>query len=185
MKRVAVLVALAMLGLRPGYAAEGDGLDAETALLTAFDERLTPSLITDVMGAASAARLLELVADAGADPGVRLRALRALGGFPEPAARAALRGELDALLDDTDGAQVVQRMAAVEALGLIGDGTDVPRLVVMLELEASRDLREVAARALASLGDPAAIQPLRERLLREPTDQVAIAIADALRLLDE
>lgn len=177
-------VVLAGVALRPSYAADAD-LDPETALLTAFDERLTPSLVTDVLGPGAATRLLALIGDPDTDPGVALRATRALGGFDDPAARAALRAAIDAPFDDSDGQAVVQRMAAVEALGLIGDAGDVPRLVGMLEVEASRDLREVAARALAALGEATAVQPLRERLLREPSDQVALAIADALRLLDD
>ncbi|MFC4356855.1 HEAT repeat domain-containing protein [Halobium salinum] len=74
------------------------------------------------------------------------------------------------------------RMAAANALGRIGDGDVVPRLVGALDDPDAR-VRQRAAAALGSVGHSRAIGPL-SGLLEDETPAVKRAAADALAMLD-
>jgi hypothetical protein len=123
---------------------------------------------------------------AESDPGVRLRAFRALALYPgDSVARAALVAAIADHSDALSGVEVLYLRAAIEALGVIGEPQDVAVLAPMLDFEASRDVRAATAHALRELGAAAAIDPLRDRLAREPTAQVRLAISQALRELGQ
>ena len=61
---------------------------------------------------------------------------------------------------------------------------DVGLLVGLLD-HASRDIRAATARALRDLCNSNAVVPLRMRYTVEPTEQVKLAISDALRILEQ
>ena len=179
---------LASVGLRVGLAADAadpDPADDAVAILTAIDVAPNAGLYGDVIGNDVRAQLLAASQPGAAvDGGLRLRALRGLGLYPGAAAVARVRIELDDGADLLDGVAVLHLGAAVEALGYIGDASDQPRLITMLEFEACRDVRELAARALQRLNMVGAVDALRERFVREPTQQVQLAISEALRALE-
>jgi HEAT repeat protein len=72
--------------------------------------------------------------------------------------------------------------AAIEALGALEIGTDVPVLSPLLD-HPSQDIRATTANALGDLCNNAAIEPLRVRYSEETVPQVQLAISQALRLL--
>jgi hypothetical protein len=135
--------------------------------------------------------LIALARDIEADPGVRLRAYRAIGLYPGAAAQNALRADLLALASAQPGTEQLYLRAAIEALGEVGDSVeDVPNLVPFLDYEPSRDIRAATADALRQLGCAcaAAIDPLQARLtieqLPDGSRQVEYAITRALRALN-
>jgi HEAT repeat protein len=180
--------ALVLCALAGDGIADGDPADPATAILTAIDVAPSAATYEAALGpdADEVLRSIAVQDPVDVDPGVRVRALRGLAAFPSPVSLSLARAVVDAPpADEADGAAQLARQAAVEALGYLGDAGDLPRLVVQLEFEPNRDLRERAARALARIGDAAAVQPLRERLEREDAAQVQLAIVDALRSLEE
>jgi hypothetical protein len=130
--------------------------------------------------------LIDLARDGEADPGVRLRAYRALGLYPGGTARAALLEDLVALQPPEPGIQQLYLRAVIEAVGQVGEPQDVVNLVSLLDYEPSRDIRAATADALRNLGchcDSARI-PLGDRLDVETSQQVVLAIQHALRELE-
>ena len=127
--------------------------------------------------------LLQLARDDNEDPGVRLRAYRALALYPGDAARAALRADIIKLGAPGDGFHTLLLRAMIQSLGLVGQSPDLPTLAPYLNFEASRDIRAATADALRAIGDPAASAPLRARLDVETSPQVCLAISEALRVL--
>jgi HEAT repeat protein len=138
------------------------------------------------MGGSAVAGLRAVINDGAADPGVRLRALRALGAFPTTESRDALhavmtangRCEGDGLA--VTGTPLLQIRAALESLAAIGDPTDVDWIKSCLRAR-SRDLRVAAARALRDLGASTAVCPLQAQRDLEKVPQVQSAISEALR----
>ncbi len=82
------------------------------------------------------------------------------------------------------GSELLVLRAAIESLGILRVTTDVDLLASQLQ-HPSRDIRTAAARALRDLRNTQAIVPLRARYNVEDTDQVKIAISDALRVLGQ
>ena len=82
------------------------------------------------------------------------------------------------------GSPVLLLRAAIETLGPMGVASDVGVLVPLLD-HISRDIRAATARALRDLCNTQAITPLRVRYAKEQTDQVKLAISEALRILDQ
>jgi HEAT repeat protein len=113
------------------------------------------------------------------DFGVRLRATRALSHFCTVPAecRAAIIDVLDDIDHSPDSpGKILRRRAAIEALGAArtGNPEDVSLLLGFVD-DPSRDIRVAAVRALRDLCNPAAIQPLRDRLrgtTRQPVEPV-------------
>ena len=71
---------------------------------------------------------------------------------------------------------------AIEALGPLRVDTDLVLLEPFL-LSLSRDIRAAAAHAMRDLCNSQAITPLRQQQEHEDTEQVRLAITDALRVL--
>lgn len=125
------------------------------------------------------------------DPGIRLRAIHALSkyctGTPcagtDPAHQAAV-AVLQQTGNATSGRDVLFLRAAIETLGLMKVSTDETSLVGLLN-HPSRDIRAATARALRDLCNPQAVLPLRARYSSETTDQVKLAISEALRILGQ
>jgi HEAT repeat protein len=134
--------------------------------------------------------LIEIVQDPEEDEGIRLRAIRALSQWTDPAAVAALQQVLTTQQGARDGIEVLQLRAAIEALAEIGGSDKVAMIVPFLEAEGAtpedaRDLRATAAKALGVIADEDAEAPLSERQEHEQTDQVKFAITEALRAIDD
>ena len=122
---------------------------------------------------------------------VRLRAIHALAKYcsATPCATAdtahqAVAAVIPATRDATTGYQVLVLRAAIETLGTMRVSTDVTTLVPLLEHQ-SRDIRAATARALRDLCNAQAITALRTRYAAETTDQVKLAISEALRILGQ
>ena len=83
-----------------------------------------------------------------------------------------------------DGSQVLLLRAAIETLGTMRVSSDASTLQPLLD-HPSRDIRAATARALRDLCNNQAITPLRARYSVEMTDQVKLAISEALRILGQ
>lgn len=171
-----------VLGLARVEAANTGPAPTVQQLLSAIDFVPARADLDPVMGAAPVEELITL-AQTG-DPGVRIRAIRALAQYPSTEAHDALV----ALLADpggTDGMPVVLRRAALESLAEVGTPDDVgiitPYLTVSVAPE--RDLRAAAAHALRVLGSTVAVPALRAQQRIEESPQVLFAITEALRAL--
>jgi HEAT repeat protein len=135
--------------------------------------------------------LTELSTDVTTDTGIRLRAIHALTRYCATSpcvdgdlAHLALVSIVEATKATTAGPGVVVLRGAIEALGPQRVGTDLPLLVPLLEHQ-SRDVRAATVHALRDLCNTQAINPLRALLQHETTDQVRLAISEALRILGQ
>lgn len=124
---------------------------------------------------------------------VRLRAIHALAkycGSPCSTSDVAHQAvsqviaELSTPDTPTTGSPVLILRAAIETLGSMRVASDVSTLLPLL-IHPSRDIRAATARALRDLCNPQAITPLRTRYNDETTDQVKLAISEALRILGQ
>jgi HEAT repeat protein len=86
--------------------------------------------------------------------------------------------------DARAGSDVLVLRAALESLGVLRVSTDVGVIAEHLQ-HPSRDIRATTARALRDLGNTFAIPALRARYADETSDQVRLAISDALRVLGQ
>jgi HEAT repeats len=160
--------------------------------LTPIDTVPTPDQLDTVfVGHQSALQNLSMIAgDDGTNVGIRLRAIHALSKYcvspcaDTDMAHQALTAIISANAGEQTGAGVVMLRGAVEALGPQRVGTDLPLLVPLLD-HTSRDVRTAAAHALRDLCNTQAINPLRVRYQHEATDQVRLAISEALRILGQ
>jgi HEAT repeat protein len=128
------------------------------------------------------------------DIGIRLRAIHALAKYcpATPCASTDLAHQsvvqvIDAIRASDappTGSEILLLRAAIETLGTMRVSTDVSTLVPLLE-HPSRDIRAATARALRDVCNPQAITPLRARYNGESTDQVKLAISEALRILGQ
>jgi HEAT repeat protein len=166
--------------------------------LTTFDSVPTKDQIDDAFGGNSQTALQNLVAIAtdASDPSgdaisIRLRAIHALAKYctsspcaGSDAAHQAVTAVVNETGSSTSGAPVLLLRAAIETLGAMRVATDVTSLIPLLD-HPSRDIRAATARALRDLCNPQAITSLRARYTVEMTDQVKLAISEALRILGQ
>lgn len=147
---------------------------AVDALGEIADPRATEALVDvlahgpAVLGAAAASALI-YIGDAGAVPALvamarsgpdgrapaRAHAVRALGGILRDRPRPEVRALLEALAADP---ALPLSLAAIEALGALGDAASVPVLIEQTRADVHR--RRAAAAALGSIGDAAAVPAL-------------------------
>lgn len=145
--------------------------------------------IDGILGATAVEELVQIAEDTSisSDPGVKLRAFRALGEFDEnperTVATAALRRAIASFEPENAGTELLYLRASMLSLARIDGANSVSELVDLLA-HPSRDIRAACAQALGITGSDAAIQPLRNRALVETEPQVQLAIADALFRLD-
>ncbi|HEY1551323.1 MAG TPA: HEAT repeat domain-containing protein [Kofleriaceae bacterium] len=184
------LVALAALAF--ATTAHGDGAELSmqaTNVLTAMDTVPTPteldSNFTDPLDSLAA-----IAQGSGIDVGVRIRALHALASYctapcnTTDIAHEALVDFITANEPNQDGTTIVMLRGAIEAIGPQRVGTDLPLLVPLLS-HPSRDIRAATAHALRDLCNTQAITPLRAQQAQEASDQVKLAISEALRVLSQ
>tara|TARA_R110002073_G_scaffold74100_6_gene181191 strand:- start:2705 stop:3298 length:594 start_codon:yes stop_codon:yes gene_type:complete len=145
--------------------------------------------IDEVFGAVAVEELVAIAEDSSpsSDPGMRMRALRALAQYGESPAKegaaAALRRAIATFGSVVRGTEVLFLRASMLSLATVDGPSAVPDLVALLS-HPSRDIRAACAQALGITGSNDAILPLRNQDLTEEVPQVQIAIADALFLLD-
>lgn len=139
------------------------------------------------------ANLSTIAADDMADTGFRLRAIHALAKYCDTTpctASDTAHAPLVALVSQNvsfsqiSGSPVLVLRAAIETLGPMGVSTDVDLLIPLLE-HPVRDIRAATARALRDLCNSQAITPLRVQKAKETTEQVKLAISEALRALEQ
>lgn len=119
--------------------------------------------------------------DGGEDPGIRLRAYRALGQFEgDPVALSGVRAAVGRYRSARQGTELLYLIAALHALGVVGDASDVATVAPLLGAGDSRDLRAAAARALGDLGGEAACEALRSQI-NDPLLMVRIAVNRAIQ----
>jgi HEAT repeat protein len=171
--------------------------ELEEHTLTAIDSVPSRSQLSDLFnGDQQAVQGLTAIAEDGAsDPGVRLRALHALGKYcplvagqtcqasdPGWPAHEALASVLSGNIGEYQGTNLLLLRAAVESLGPLRVDTDINLLLPLLD-HPSRDVRASTAHALGALCNTQAINALRVRYQHETVVQVRLAISDALRIL--
>ena len=139
---------------------------------------------------AAAAPLADAL-DPQVDFGIRLRAVRALPHFCPEQPQQCHAAIWDVLQDidaasEPPGWTILRQRAAIEALGEARSGLpeDLQLLLGFLQ-HASRDLRVAATRALRDLCDPAALPALRLRFAIDESQQVKLAIAQAVEVLQQ
>jgi HEAT repeat protein len=198
MKRVP-LAALAALAF--GAAAHGDTPVLTVQIqntLTALDAVPTTAEIdSDFTDPGTA---LTSLSDIAVDPsattglpdgtGIRIRTLHALSsyctspcGSGDPA-HVALTEFIKTNEDDQTGTTIVMLRGAIEALGPQRYANDLSLLEPLLS-HPSRDIRAATAHALRDLCNTDAITPLRVQQAQESSDQVRLAISEALRVLSQ
>jgi HEAT repeat protein len=173
------ILVIALGAVRPGRATT-DPTPPSEDLLTAIDfapqrADLDASMPLPLDG------LIQYIHDPTTDPGLKLRAIRALSQYPSDQARSELALLIQQLGASRQGTAVLHLRATIEALADIGGTDAVPVITPFLNAEESLDLRATAARALGTIGSPSAAQALRARQQVEQSDEVRVAITEALR----
>jgi HEAT repeat protein len=163
--------------------------------LTTIDSVPSKKQLDHVFSDDALARLSTIAQNGTEDTGIRLRAIHALAKYcPEPCgtgelAHDSLFGLITDLRDETSGSSVLLLRAAIESIGALHVADDMnlligPSVASLLDHQ-SRDVRTATARALRDLCNTSAITPLRVRYTSESTEQVKLAISDALRVLGQ
>jgi hypothetical protein len=129
--------------------------------------------------------------DGNQEPGVRLRAIRGLAVYcttPGNTCPSTVHDTLQTLIQTYasahSGSDLLLLRAAIEADGPLKVLDDLALLGPLLD-HPSRDIRATTARALAQLKNCQATTALRQRYQNESTDQVKLAISEALRILSQ
>lgn len=135
--------------------------------------------------------LAALATDTSSDVGVRLRAIHALAKYCASApcvdtdvAHQSLSTVIADNRNETTGSPLLLLRAAVETIGVMRVNGDLALLQPLLD-HPSRDVRAATARALEDLCNSNAVAPLRIRYTQEGTEQVKLAISEALRILEQ
>jgi HEAT repeat protein len=153
---------------------------AQLDALSGIDVEITSSLIQDAFDVDPVDELSDLAHDPVQDPGVRLRAYRALSLYPGAATILAADIAADS---PPGGTEVLYRRAAIESLAVLQRDLGAPTHyeVLLPHLAAPhRDLRAATATALGVMQANDAYDALRERLNTETSEQVRSAISRAL-----
>ena len=116
------------------------------------------------------------------DPGVRVRAYRALRLYPSPDTERALETAVVEHARADAGVETVYLRAAMESLAVVAGPRGVKVIAARLT-HVSRDIRTAAARALVVCNSLTALDALRTQLSAEKVSQVQIAISEAIRVL--
>lgn len=176
-------LAVAAAALASGVAAAGSTGDPD-ADATAVVEALSAVDFLPSAGELSARlagdeQFLIVLARTSQDPGLQLRAVRALGLYPTEPMRQALRDTLASYHNAAEGTPALILIAAIEAIGASADPDELATLVPFLSA-SSRDVRLATVHALGETRAPAACAPLRARQSLEAVSQVRIAIDGAI-----
>ncbi|HTL32593.1 MAG TPA: hypothetical protein VL326_05695 [Kofleriaceae bacterium] len=171
-----------------------------TNTLTTIDSVPTRQQIDEAFSDSSQTPLQNLASLAtdpqnATDVGIRLRAIHALAKYcastpcvDSDVAHQSLKTVIQDNAHEITGSKVLLLRAGIETLGAMRLSSDSDFLVVQMSLldHPSRDIRAATARALSDICNGAsAITPLRVRYSHELTEQVKLAISEALRILGQ
>jgi len=158
--------------------------------LSQIDAIPTKTQLDDVLGTDAKTGLSTIAKDLDEDTGVRVRAIHGLGKYcaspcdETDVVHASLTTLISETRNETLGEPVVLLRAAIETLGSLRVKDDAALLTGLLD-HPSRDIRAATARALRDLCNNQASTALRVRYTAEPTEQVKLAISEALRILQQ
>jgi hypothetical protein len=167
--------------------------------LTPIDSVPTRAQIDDAFSTSQLTALENLTAIATddqnpSDTGIRLRAIHALAKYctsmpctdGDPAHLAVTTVIADNQ-HEVSGPRVLLLRAGVETLGAMRVRNDDIGILIPILDHSSRDIRASTAKALADIcgNPPPTINALRTRYAHEPTEQVKLAISEALRILGQ
>lgn len=190
-KYIAIGIVLSATSISVATTLQTPGGDPEVVeMLSGISYSPNKNRIDLVMGEAALEDLIRIAEDesTSADAGVRLRALRALGQFSLNAdtkrASVTLRQSISSFAVADRGTDLLLLRASLLSLAELERGESVSDLVPLLD-HPSRDIRAATARALGISRSASATQPLLNRALVETTNQVKLAISDALFVLDQ
>ncbi len=129
--------------------------------------------------------LIAIARDTEQDPGLRIRAYRALALYPGANTEKALSDAIDEHGSVADGVETIYVRAAMDSLAVVAGVQGVAHITPMLG-HPSRDVRAGAAYALSVCGDPDVIPALRD-MVNDPDEvaQVKTACIEAIRTLLE
>lgn len=174
--------------------AAGLSVDVQNTLTTIDSVPTKPQLDSVFLGDALT-NLSTIARDSGEDVGIRLRAIHALGKYcPDPCTTTELAytSLTDLILETrnfTHGSEVLLLRSAIETIGVLEVSAtasdEAAELLEGLLNHPSRDIRAATARALRDLCNTQVITPLRVRYTSESTEQVKLAISEALRVLGQ
>jgi hypothetical protein len=180
--------------------ASAAALDSPATTLTSIDTVPTRQQIDQAFSGSSQTplqNLTSLATDAqnANDIGIRLRAIHALGKYCSAApcvdadvAHQSLKTVIQDNQHETTGSGVLILRAGIETMGAMRVSSDASLLIGQWSLldHPSRDIRAATARALSDIcNGPAATNPLRFRYSHELSEQVKLAISEALRILGQ
>lgn len=192
MKSLAGAVLVASLCALPAQGNEAAPPLQVVHTMTAIDSVPTKQHLTALLGADNELTMLRSYAlDPDVDFGMRLRAIRAMAHFcPEQPQQChtAIRDvfqDIDAA-SDPPGWKILRQRAAIESLGVARSGLPEDRQLLLGFLNhSSRDLRVTSVRAMRDLCDPAVLPDLRHRYALDDSQQVRLAIAQAVEVLEQ
>ncbi|MCA1636494.1 MAG: HEAT repeat domain-containing protein [Acidobacteria bacterium] len=161
-------------GIEPAVALDGDVVQIETKRLLdgeAFDARVVGT--SDVMARQMiAAELLAALAGRNVERQARARAAFVKHGYFD-----------EAVIDLRGASAPAERASAARSLGLTAQRTATPHLVAALE-DSMVEVRRAAVESLASLRDPAAVEPLETLLERERKQKTKVNRKLVLHAID-
>ena len=160
-------------------------------LLSGIDFVPTKGVLDAALGGSPEATLGAIARNGSpiGDPGVRIRAYRALALYQTTSAETDLAAAVGQHGGGGDAMDNLYLRAAMDSLATVASAGGVCPQAKLDDItphltHPSRDVRAAAARALSTCGSPAAIDILRARLMVEPEEQVKVAISKAIRDLD-
>jgi hypothetical protein len=166
-----------------------------TNTLTTIDTVPTRQQIDFAFENQALSNLTTIATEVGGDVGIRLRAIHALAKYcsaspctTNDVAHDALKTVIDTNAHEPSGSQVLLLRAAIETMGAMRVSSDATYLLDQSLLDhPSRDIRASTARALQEIcnSNPAVGNALRFRYSHELTEQVKLAISEALRILGQ
>jgi hypothetical protein len=154
--------------------------------LSGIDYIAGRSVFDDLLGTAANTDLVAIArTDGDIDPGLRVRAYRALALYPTELSRDELVAAVadHTTVDADDGIETVYGRAAMDALAQVAGASAVDDLSPVLE-HPSADMRAAAAMAMAKTGAADAVIALRARLAGETDAMVLVALRRSLAALE-
>jgi len=159
--------------------ASSSGIDD---LLSGVDYVPDKPVLDDALGDLPDVDLMDIATSDAEDPGVRVRAYRALAHYPSDETRIFLITAVNTYAAASEGIDVLYLRAAMHSLAEVA-GSDAVLVLDDLLDSSSRDIRADAALSLAETGSGAALPFLRARLTVETVEQVRWALKEAINVL--
>ena len=180
-----ISAAVALIALGSGafaIAAEGDPQQVNE-ILSGIDFVPAKDKLDEVLGGEADGDLLAIARDPAnnTDPGIRIRAYRALVHYPSADVTDALRLAVHEH-SQGEGIETLYARASIEALARVSGESALSDITPLLD-HPGRDVRAAAARALRGIGSVQSVPALRARLQVEQVVGVQLAISEAIRAI--